>query len=539
MVNMKKIGAIATGALFLGSTFGMAAAVTFSPTMLVKDNAAAAKLVTSSQNPDASGNAADAASASKVNDAVKAKYQATSGGASVQFKYDSQDIDDSSTSKAKNTSTSGDDFDKADYTALSNAVDKWMEGTRNWTSWKLDLTSTGTGDNTKVADDTGGDKGGIRFDATGDGDVSDGDDQAIYNDLKLEDVTTRDVTITPAMRVGNASAMAANHTVFKLKGQKYVTKKYESSKSQVTLVGVSQMKIANADTTQDMMDAAVLIPGTDIKIGVKGLISFNSTNKTTFGIIEGGVVKEYIVRENGTTSQTADYQLFKGGDDLELLSDFYVFVTSVNAVGSNKYVEVAIGKKTDEFKISDGDTNVLGYAKAKVEQTGAKYNELRFEDSSITVDRDSSVQIANSNVYASYNDDKEFDLIAKNTKTATSGSKLKYSQSPWSDFLGTLDVTVTATGGTTQAVSLSTVKDTDLTSADKSGYNLALFGGPKANAATADLVTQGKSTTDWENSAGEIEVVENAFATGKYAIIAAGENRAATAAAADSLAAMV
>jgi hypothetical protein len=94
MVNLKKIGAIATGALFIGATFGTAAAQ-FQSSMLVSSGGVVkAKMVTGTANPDASGLAADAASAGIINDAVGARFTVTGGGANVEFGYDEQDLDD-------------------------------------------------------------------------------------------------------------------------------------------------------------------------------------------------------------------------------------------------------------------------------------------------------------------------------------------------------------------------------------------------------------------------------------------------------------
>jgi hypothetical protein len=111
MVNLKKISAIATGALFVGATFGTASAA-FTGDMLVKNDAAAAKLVVSTQNPDASGNAADKAAAGTVNDAVGVANACagSSGGATCQYEYDSQNF-------YGNETTDGDDVVKTAVTS--------------------------------------------------------------------------------------------------------------------------------------------------------------------------------------------------------------------------------------------------------------------------------------------------------------------------------------------------------------------------------------------------------------------------------------
>ncbi|MFQ6105675.1 MAG: hypothetical protein ACE5NL_01210, partial [Candidatus Hydrothermarchaeaceae archaeon] len=50
------------------------------------------------------------------------------------------------------------------------------------------------------------------------------------------------------------------------------------------------------------------------------------------------------------------------------------------------------------------------------------------------------------------------------------------------------------------------------------------------------LVTGGKSAIAWEESEGDIEVIADAFATGKYGIVVAGKTRTETEAAAQALA---
>ncbi len=54
------------------------------------------------------------------------------------------------------------------------------------------------------------------------------------------------------------------------------------------------------------------------------------------------------------------------------------------------------------------------------------------------------------------------------------------------------------------------------------------LGGPVANKMTSGLSTGKKSKIDWLASAGDIEVVADAYTTGKAAIVVAGKNRDAT-----------
>ncbi|GBE56853.1 hypothetical protein BMS3Bbin16_01066 [archaeon BMS3Bbin16] len=228
--------------------------------------------------------------------------------------------------------------------------------------------------------------------------------------------------------------------------------------------------------------------------------------------------------------------------DQELLSNYYIIVTKIDPAG--KYINLAIGKKSDEFKITDGDTNVLGYAKAVVDDSTAfAARECRLENAEMTIAKDGKGQVGSSNNWIKYTDKNEIDIVANKKKSTASGSTIKGNKSPWKDFLQTdAEVTVSVAGGTCEALSLDVIDDTAVTSADKSGYNLVAFGGDMANALSADAVTSGLSSAPWASLApgvGTIEVIPDAFASGKYLVIAAGSERTGTQAAADTMAAMV
>ncbi|MHC4397468.1 MAG: S-layer protein, partial [Planctomycetota bacterium] len=96
MVNMKKIGAIATGALFIGATFGMASAAVTVPSgiasKLASGGVAKADLVVGA---DAPGATADTESAKEIQDAVKAKLAATVGG-DISIEFGANELHDAS-----------------------------------------------------------------------------------------------------------------------------------------------------------------------------------------------------------------------------------------------------------------------------------------------------------------------------------------------------------------------------------------------------------------------------------------------------------
>jgi len=111
----------------------------------------------------------------------------------------------------------------------------------------------------------------------------------------------------------------------------------------------------------------------------------------------------------------------------------------------------------------------------------------------------------------------------------------------------TLKVEGAVAGSTAVALPAAIAKtDAEVTAADKSGYNLVLVGGPVVNTLVNALQTEGKlektigaagSTADIATAgAGVVELVADAFATGKYAVVVAGSDRAGTKAAANILA---
>ncbi len=95
---------------------------------------------------------------------------------------------------------------------------------------------------------------------------------------------------------------------------------------------------------------------------------------------------------------------------------------------------------------------------------------------------------------------------------------------------GKIGAAATTTGGTVKevvAVTTAVAKlDSEVTSADKTGKSLVLVGGPCKNSLVADLKTAGKfayGCSDWPaKNVGIIQVVDDAFATGKSAVVVAG-----------------
>ena len=98
---------------------------------------------------------------------------------------------------------------------------------------------------------------------------------------------------------------------------------------------------------------------------------------------------------------------------------------------------MAIGKKADKFKVHDGDTDILGYYKAYVDETsGLGGDEVKFKDATISIPKGGKMQIGALNIWAIYNDDREFDLVGEELSwLANNRSELKPTVSPWNNFI--------------------------------------------------------------------------------------------------------
>ncbi len=201
--------------------------------------------------------------------------------------------------------------------------------------------------------------------------------------MKIIERKTGELTVVSAYRLGNCEAI--EKTIIKIRGQKYYVKEFDGDADELTLIPVDEKTLLNSQQTQDMLDSALLIPGTDIKIGLQNLV-VNATGDPTsaqFAIIEGGVVTSYLERD----LVQSDPAIAKN-TDMELLSNYIITIQYADPNG--EFITLSIGKKSDEFKISDGDTNVLGYAKAKVDDsTDFAARECRLENAEMTVAKDS------------------------------------------------------------------------------------------------------------------------------------------------------
>ena len=388
-------------------------------------------------------------SQSPYSDFLNISARVQTDGSNITVQFYKQDIDDDSSTQASSALTSGDDV-------LQTEVNNSWE--RLWMSTRLsDIQGSSEiklSSNFAISQNqtNNSEKYGFWYDATGDGDVKDDDDYPTYNDILFVDVGLSQLTIKPAMRIGDSINLVGK--IFNLKSQDYFVKKFDSNDDEITLVAVDVKAFLDNDNTQDMLDSAILVPGTDIKIGMQNMDV--GAGSADFAIIEGGVVTSYKHRGQGVDP------LFAGGNDLELLNDYYMYLTYIDPAGN--YIKLAIGKKTDEFKVIDGDTNVLGYARAVVDDdTGGWVNEFRLEGDYSTISAGdywtfplpegnatpSTFEPKYLGTYAAYTSDKEFDIIRKLSLTVNDSTTLDASREPFSDFLnGDVDVTVTGSSGT-------------------------------------------------------------------------------------------
>jgi hypothetical protein len=91
-----------------------------------------------------------------------------------------------------------------------------------------------------------------------------------------------------------------------------------------------------------MEDNELLIPGTDIKVGLQNLDS--GAGLADFVIIEGGVVTKIIPRSQTTSPH------FNVGVDMELISGYSITVTSIDPNNNFILLEVCKLSRDGEVK---------------------------------------------------------------------------------------------------------------------------------------------------------------------------------------------
>lgn len=196
-----------------------------------------------------------------------------------------------------------------------------------------------------------------------------------------------------------------------------------------------------------------------------------------------------------------------------------MFNMNISSSGSTREVQIAFQNKTvaststaPEFRLGantgTADTNDV---RANIEATPTQ----SVHDQVGTVITDNGVQVytVKSNV--------EGDKVVLGIPPETVYGLVQFGK------IGEAAVTAGGTVKEVVAVTTAVAKlDSEVTSTDKTGRHLVLVGGPCANSLVADLKTAGKfayGCTDWPaKNVGIVEVVDNAFATGKMAVVVAG-----------------
>lgn len=498
MVSIKKISAIATGALFVGATVGLAAAVSvpsdLSADMLADNGVAKAQLVV---GKDAPGKDADTASAEIIKEAVAEKLAVSGAGGDIQIEYSVDDLNDDSTDDKEfdaSFNSSGLQSDFADST-------------------KIQLTSGNIGDGRYVNFTTP-----LLYDGNGDGDLKDsstGDDYAIYNGVYVLDASGGEIQLgyepvpDGTFFVGNMSV----GDVVKIRGSKYVLTDTDLSDQNAEMGPAITKKLSPVSSVNP--DSAVVISGT------KKMLVYNNT----LYLYDGNSLLDTITL-NTTLTDFQDYTNNITSDEFKAYKLYAVLQRSA------WYVTMA--EKSQLVKVSNDQEGVLGYNKVKINDPDfPKTKEIILLGDPISLVKGDTVDIPDTYYTAKFTLDKYLDIKRKKTETVASGTKLKANVDPGKSFLNTTDIVMTVSGGSEATPELEIV-DEDTASND---MNHVLIGGPVANKMVAQLVEAGKSKVDWYNSDGDIEVVSGHPAAGKYAIIVAGKDREATKAAAEALAA--
>jgi hypothetical protein len=515
MVNVRKIGAIVTGALFVGATIGMAAAVTvpttFKSSMLASAGQAKAQLVVGANAP---GKVADTDSAQKIQTAVKEKLGGAVGG-DIQITYGDEDLNQDGTKP-----------------------DTFVNFANKAGSSGLDLIDNG--DEIKVSSGTEGDiawlNGALEFDANADGDLKDTDDYTLYNFIYVAGAGEIKLGYEPemdsdySMNITDPDCTACEGkkgAVMKIRGNRYAVTDITSD-TEVSMGPAIRRSLTAFSGNVNPLDYASTVSG-DLKVAV-------SSDGILYLYDSSGLAQTINVSTcDATTGNACDIT-----DDItaDAYKAYKIFV-------KDQGTKLVFVEKSQISDFSNTQSDVLGYATLYMDldsqnsdfsapgAPSVNHSGIYLVSDSISLVKGDAIDLPDTYYRLDYDDNRYLDIQRKVDISVASGSKLKTSVSDYDKFLNQT-ITVKAIGGV--AAEGPTLDIVDEETADKT-MNLVLIGGPVANTLTAELVTAGKSTVDWYTSDGDIEVISGAFTTGKYAIIVAGKNREATKAAADALAA--
>ena len=308
--------------------------------------------------------------------------------------------------------------------------------------------------------------------------------------------------------------------VVTIKGTKYVLTEVDESDQDIE-VGPAIVKTLSHSTVDP--DNAAVVTGT-----LKML--YNATTEALY-MYDGNSLLDIV----DLTGKTQPYKLTSTDKTSDEYAPYDVY--AINWTAGTGAVKVSMVEKSQKFKITTGEEGVLGYSVVKIRDSDFTTLNITFLSDTISMVKGDNVDVPDTYYQLKFTTSKGFDILRKKESTISSGTKVKSTKTPGKDFLITspsTTITISTTGGAGESV--PDIKIVDESTADTSGKNVVLIGGPVANTLTSDLVENGKSTVDWYASEGDIEVVSSAFTSGKYAIIVAGMERAHTADAAKALA---
>jgi hypothetical protein len=387
------------------------------------------------------------------------------------------------------------------------------------------VTLSSTHDATILADGSGGinSTAELRYDGNADGDLKDSpEDYTLYTDIYVIDGSAGDIQLAYKPEIDTTYSYEATDMedakageVVKIKGTRYVLTDTDTSDLNFEIGPAIVKTLSN--TTQDPDNAAVVTGTLKMLYTTPNLIMYDGNSLLDSTQVTGKSSYPYKLTSNDKTSdEFGPY-------------DVYVLNATINSTS----VKIAMVEKSQKFKVTDGEEGVLGYSSVKVNNSDFANRDTYFLSDVISLVKGDSVDVPDTYYQLKFTTAKKFDILRKKESTVSSGTKLKTTTSPGKDFL-TGNIIVSTTGGATSTE--GPTLDIKAEDAADTSMNLVLIGGPVANTLTSDLVENGKSTVDWYNSDGDIEVISSAFKSGKYGIIVAGKERTGTADAANAVA---
>ncbi len=377
MVSLKKIGAIATGALFVGATVGMAGAVTvpadFKASMLADKGVAKAQLVVGKNAP---GKVEDTASAEVIQEAVKTKLAVTGVGGDIKIEWQTEELDG-------NPETD----DDADI-----PISKGDKGTYYFKNTSL------------------------LFDSDGDGKPSD-DDYKLYDGISW-DSYGRSVDITPVLNATLPSGSTDyGYLDEKIRGHKYFVTRIDASDKIIT-IGIPQSQRLPAGKDEK---STWNIEGTDIVVEEVD----SNAGRITLWIAGHG---EEIITFNTSAS---DYPYFNTSKWIKDNFDGTVVFKPIENTNSTEVIYVSPDARVD---LKDG-REALGYAKVSI-PTVARGATIEFKGPLQTLERDDIQQLEGTFYEVEYAYDKnQVRVRVKAETTVASESKLDPDDDPYDEFL--------------------------------------------------------------------------------------------------------